>query len=338
MPVRRALIALCLAVSPAALAAAPVPKEQLLKPPADADHFVVVSEAGKHGDEWRWTLPDGSIAYRESHPAARLVFETDQVVRFGADGMPVSIAIRGVTPSGDSAETFAIDRRQGALEKPGRRGQCRRPGRRCTARWRAPSSPTTRESPRLLAAGAGGRRPAAVRPRHARAVGQTLTMPRVRAGRRRSSSYFVEGHRPVAAAGVARRAGQAFRLRRRPRRCCRRAMKANLKAMIAGPGRGDRRAARRRSPSGFLTAEARQPVLFRNVKIYDADKERFVADQKVVVSDGKIASVGTAPVPSCAAGARGHRRHGQDAGSRPVGQPHAHRRRFQRAQRTSRSA
>ena len=76
MSVRRALIALCLAVSPAALAAAPVPKEQLLMPPADADHFVVVSEAGKHGDEWRWTLADGSIAYRESILLRGLVFET----------------------------------------------------------------------------------------------------------------------------------------------------------------------------------------------------------------------------------------------------------------------
>ena len=29
----------------------PVPKEELLKPPADAVHYVVVSEAGKHGDQ-----------------------------------------------------------------------------------------------------------------------------------------------------------------------------------------------------------------------------------------------------------------------------------------------
>ena len=35
----------------AAVAGTPVPKEQLLKPPADAVHYVVVSEAGKHGDQ-----------------------------------------------------------------------------------------------------------------------------------------------------------------------------------------------------------------------------------------------------------------------------------------------
>ena len=49
-----------------AQASKPVPREDLLKPPADAVHFVVVSEAGKHGDQWRWQLPDGGTAYRLS--------------------------------------------------------------------------------------------------------------------------------------------------------------------------------------------------------------------------------------------------------------------------------
>src|SRR5690606_20537723 len=68
MSIRRLLFGLSIAVSSAALAAAPVAKDQLLKPPADAEHFVVVSEAGKHGDEWRWKLPDGSVAFRAARP------------------------------------------------------------------------------------------------------------------------------------------------------------------------------------------------------------------------------------------------------------------------------
>ena len=44
----------------------PVPKDELLKPPADAAHYVVVSESGKHGDQWRWQLADGRTAYRWS--------------------------------------------------------------------------------------------------------------------------------------------------------------------------------------------------------------------------------------------------------------------------------
>ena len=53
------------AAAPAA-ASKPVPKEQLMRPPADAVHYVVVSEAGKHGDQWSWPLGEGKTAYRWS--------------------------------------------------------------------------------------------------------------------------------------------------------------------------------------------------------------------------------------------------------------------------------
>ena len=108
MSIRRLTIALGLAAAPAALFAAPVPKEQLMVPPANATHFVVVSTAGKHGDDYRWTLPDGSIAYRESILLRGLVFETDTVIHVGKDGMPDKVEVRGVTPSGDAAETFSV--------------------------------------------------------------------------------------------------------------------------------------------------------------------------------------------------------------------------------------
>ena len=58
---RRALLAAFLSACASAANSAPVPKEQLLKPPADATHYVVVSMAGKHGDQWAWTLSDGSL-------------------------------------------------------------------------------------------------------------------------------------------------------------------------------------------------------------------------------------------------------------------------------------
>ena len=81
------LAALLAATAPAAFAA-PVPKEQLLVPPKDAAHYVVVSEAGKHGDMWRWTLPDGRIAYRHSQALRGWITETDQVVTLGPNGLP----------------------------------------------------------------------------------------------------------------------------------------------------------------------------------------------------------------------------------------------------------
>ena len=47
----RALSAAFLTACASAAYSAPVPKERLLKPPADATHYVVVSMAGKHGDQ-----------------------------------------------------------------------------------------------------------------------------------------------------------------------------------------------------------------------------------------------------------------------------------------------
>ena len=105
---RRNLFAALLAATASAAISAPTPKEQLLVPPANAGHYVVVSTAGKHCDEYAWKMPDGRLAFRESILLRGLIFETDETLRAGADGMPSDIVIRGVTPSGDAGETFAM--------------------------------------------------------------------------------------------------------------------------------------------------------------------------------------------------------------------------------------
>src|SRR5689334_20893951 len=100
---RRTLLVALLTACASAAIAEPTPKEQLLVPPADAAHYVVVSTAGKHGDEYIWKQADGRLAMRESILLRGLVFETDETMKTGPDGMPADIVIRGVTPSGDSA-------------------------------------------------------------------------------------------------------------------------------------------------------------------------------------------------------------------------------------------
>src|SRR3982751_6131943 len=105
---RRLVIAALFAATASIAIAEPTAKEQLLVPPKDATHFVVVSTAGKHGDEYMWTMPDGRLAFRESILLRGLIFETDETMRVGADGMPSEMIIRGVTPSGDAAENFAM--------------------------------------------------------------------------------------------------------------------------------------------------------------------------------------------------------------------------------------
>ena len=50
----------------------------------------------------------GSFMSRESLNLRGQVFEMDQSARLGADGMLSSFIVRGITPTGDAAETFAI--------------------------------------------------------------------------------------------------------------------------------------------------------------------------------------------------------------------------------------
>jgi hypothetical protein len=90
------------------IASAQVPKEKLMKAPAGARHYTISSEAGKHGDIWSWTMPDGRIAYRMSMSLRGWITETDELVTMGADGRPTTIAIRGYTDTGDATEDFSV--------------------------------------------------------------------------------------------------------------------------------------------------------------------------------------------------------------------------------------
>ena len=91
-----------------AAASTPVPKEDLLKPPADAVRYLVVSEAGQHGTQWQWQLPDGRTAYRWSQELRGWITEMDQVTTFAADGTIAATTVRGVTMSGDAAEDYRV--------------------------------------------------------------------------------------------------------------------------------------------------------------------------------------------------------------------------------------
>ena len=95
-------------VAAVASAFAQVPASELAKPPANARHFVIQSTGGKHGDSWSWVAPDGTRKGRESMNLRGQVFELDSSGKAGTDGMPSTLAIRGVTPQGDAAETFSI--------------------------------------------------------------------------------------------------------------------------------------------------------------------------------------------------------------------------------------
>ena len=90
----------------ATAASAQTPVADLAAPPADAMHFVIESTGGKHGDAYLWTRADGVRMARESMNLRGQVWEDDVAMTAGPGGVPRTLTIRGVAPTGDAAETF----------------------------------------------------------------------------------------------------------------------------------------------------------------------------------------------------------------------------------------
>jgi imidazolonepropionase-like amidohydrolase len=273
------------AATPAA-ASVPVPKDQLLKPATTAEHYVVVSDAAKHGDMWRWTLPDGRVAFRHSQSLRGWITETDATVRYSADGRPAEIVVRGITPSGDAAETYtesggnarwstAIDSGNGPAGKkiylpaggPGlvnawlieQLAAAGEPGVELLPSGRA--SLTIGQS--LTIKGPSG--PKTVKLAFLRGI---LSSP-VPVWLDEQNKYFADvGWISVMPAGF----------------------EANAKAMRDLQDTAT--AAEVKSVAHrFLTAEAKAPVLFDNVRLFDADKGVFLDNRAVLAADGKIKAI-----------------------------------------------
>jgi imidazolonepropionase-like amidohydrolase len=284
------LAALLAATAPAAFAA-PVPKEQLLVPPREAVHYVVVSEAGKHGDMWRWTLPDGRIAYRHSQALRGWISETDQVVKFGPDGMPVSLEVRGITPNGDAAETLAVADGKATWTSTADSGSVERKG------YYLPAGgiPLFNDESTNAAAAAGAAGMDLLPSGHAtlKTTGQTLTIQGPN-GPKKVRLAFVRG---ILAAPVAvwldengKYFGEISHLSYLPAGFEAAAnMTAMREAQEAATAAEVKAVAKR-----FLTAEAKAPVLFDNVRLFDADKGQFLENQAVLLRDGKVAAIGAA--------------------------------------------
>src|SRR4051794_7695356 len=92
----------------AAQAGAQVPADQLARPPPGAEHFTIMSPAGKHGSVDYWTAPDGRLMGRMSLVLRGQVWEEDEAIRLGADGAIADYELRGSSPSGDVGESFHV--------------------------------------------------------------------------------------------------------------------------------------------------------------------------------------------------------------------------------------
>lgn len=299
---RRTIFAILLAAcAPGALHAAPVPKEQLLVPPADAAHYVVVSDAGKHGDMWRWTLPDGRIAYRHSQSLRGWITETDEVVTIGADGLPTKVEVRGITPNGDAAETFAISGGKSSWTSLSDNGNAEgKTGYYLPAGGIGLANAVLVD--RLAAAGPGGvellpsgRAIMTIGPNLAiqgPAGPKTVKLGFVRGILSSPLAYWLdEQNRFFARVGGISLLPEGYE------------SVANAKAMRDAQDQAtadEVKAIARR----FLTAEAKAPVLFDNVRLFDADKGVFLDNRAVLAADGKIAAIGAAGTVRTRPGAR----------------------------------
>jgi imidazolonepropionase-like amidohydrolase len=280
-----------------AAASKPVPKEELLKPPADADHYVVVSEAGKHGDQWRWKLPDGRIAYRWSQELRGWITEMDQVDTLAPDGSIQALTVRGVTMTGDAAEEYRVEGGQAKWKTASDSGSAPAKG------WYVPAGGVSIANAafidRLVAAGAAG---VDLLPsgKATMSLGPTETIQGPN-GPKTVQLAFIRG---ILASPVPVWLDENKRYF---------ADVSYISVFPEGYGgalkqlRGAQEAATAAEVKAiaqrFLTPPARGPVLFDNVQLFDADKGVFLANQAVLAEGGKIAAIG--PAGSIAAPAGG---------------------------------
>jgi imidazolonepropionase-like amidohydrolase len=110
-------VAATLFLSSAAIQAQ-VPVDQLAKPPASAQTFTILSTSGTNGKAFIWTADDGSRMSRDSILLRGQVWEIDQKVVLGSDGMPSVLVVHGVTPQGDAGETFQAGAGKAAWKSP----------------------------------------------------------------------------------------------------------------------------------------------------------------------------------------------------------------------------
>ncbi|MBE1526045.1 imidazolonepropionase-like amidohydrolase [Sphingopyxis sp. OAS728] len=274
--------------APRVVQSKPVPKEELLKPPADAVQYVVVSEAGKHGNQWRWQLPDGRTAYRWSQELRGWITEMDQVTTFAPGGMIEALTVRGVTTSGDAAEEYRVANGRATWKTANDAGEAAAGG------WYIPAGGIgIANAPMIDALAAAGDAGLNFLPsgkgRMTFGPTQVIQGP---SGPKTVQLAFVSGILPspfpvwldenkhyfadisfisVIPAGYE---GALKQLRNTQE-------KATAEA-VAGIAKR------------FLAPAAKAPVLFDNVQLFDADKGAFLANRAVLAQDGKVAAIGAA--------------------------------------------
>ena len=281
------------------VATAQVPVAQLAKPPADATHYIIQSTGSKHGDSWIWMTADGTRMGRESLNLRGQVFEQDSSGKAGKDGMPASVVIRGITPSGDAGESFTVTAGKASWKSPIDAGSAAYTGPAFYFAQGGPIEETAWFLERVLAS-----------PDHTltllpggKAHAEKLTTLTVGTGASQKlvTAWAINGvsNSPLIIWADAKDKffGLVVFLSWLPQEYASEHVRLNdaqTKAMAA------------RAPAMLkaLLKDPAGPVVFTHVRLFDADARQFLDDRTVVVDQGLIALEGPASSVKVPAGAR----------------------------------
>jgi len=296
---RRLILAALLAASTPAAFAAPVSKEQLMTPSAGARHYTISSTAGKHGDIWSWTLPEGRTAYRMSMSLRGWNTEDDELVTQAADGRTTAIAVRGYTDQGDATEDFDVDSSGVAHWKTSVDAGSAPLGAKRYNSYGGPWLATEKDVEALVAAGDAG---VDLLPNgHAAiSIGQAIQIDGPQ-GPKTVKLAFIKGYgfapSPVWLDADNHFFGNAGTISLLPEGFENAGPKLKLiqdqatAAMV------------RDVAHQFLDPANRTPTLVDHVLMFDSIAGRYLPDQAVLIADGKVAGVGPAGSIKAPAGA-----------------------------------
>ena len=279
----------CLAVAMSSTVLAQVPAAELAKPPADARHFIIESTGGKHGESWSWITADGTRMARESLNLRGQVWELDSSGKAGPDGMPSTLAIRGVTPQGDAAETFDVSGGMAKWKSPVDSGNAVYSTNAFYTSQGGPIDTTAWFLERLLQA--PDKTLALLPGGKAHATKVTSLEVGEAAAKQTINLWTITG---IASSPIpiwADSSGKFFALT---------VGLAWLPEAYAGElaklNKAQAAAIAEQAPglAKSLVKTPAGPVAFTNVRLFDADGHRFLSGQTVVVSKGMIVSVGPA--------------------------------------------
>lgn len=296
---KRKFTVILFALLPATLIAQ-VPVEQLAKPPADAKVWTISSSGGSatHGKVSLWATPDGTHWSRFSLNLRGFVSEMDEQNKFAQDGTLSSMIIRGKVPEGDAAETYEVKNGTFTYTSPVDHGTGKvRPGLEYVAFGGTFDSFTfiledmmkaADHSVDLLPSGRGSIEPLTTLTVSNGSQTKSLTAYAISGFGLAPFPVWMDGKELFGVAGFL-----SF-------------LPAGWEKVSDDLSKAQDAALAKQAPAlvASIAHQPSGPLVFRNVKLYDAEARKFRDSMTVVVTNGKISDVGETSAIEVPAGAQ----------------------------------